>query len=81
MILDTPIRVRLTRIDSNHDNLRTVAIDGWLHTKLEVGSHILLLAEPLDGAFAVRYVRTTEIESIEGDNYRTANSTYRIEEI
>ncbi len=76
-----PIKVRFTRIESNHENLRTNSVVGWLHTPLEVGETILVTAEPLNKSFEVRCVNTTEIVRIEGNRYHTKNSTYEIVEL
>lgn len=72
-------KIRMTRIESNHENLRTPFVEGILLTPLEVGEEILVAAEPLNKAFAVRYVTTTPIQRIEGNVYHTANSVYLIE--
>jgi hypothetical protein len=74
-----PTKVRLTRLDSNHQNLRTPTVEGLLHSALEVGEEIWITAEPLDKSLDVRAIRTTPIERIDGDIYHTANSIYRIE--
>jgi hypothetical protein len=74
-----PTKVRLTRLLSSHTNLRTPWVEGFLHSRLEVGEAILITAEPLDKAFEVRGIETTPIRKIKGDVYYTDNSAYRIE--
>lgn len=76
-----PTKVRLTRIDSTHQNLRSPSVVGWLHTPLEVGETILITADPLNKVFDGRCISTTEIERIEGNRYHTRNSVYEIEEL
>lgn len=76
-----PTKVRMTRIESNHQNLRTNAVEGYLHTELKVGNPIVVTAKPLNQSFDVRAVTTTEIERIEGNRYFTRNSIYEIVEL
>ncbi len=71
--------VKLTRLESNHDNLRTSEIYGYLQTPLVIGEEIMITAKPLDASFDVRCIHTTPILAIDGNIYRTKNSVYRIE--
>ena len=73
------IKIRMTRLDSNHENLRTPFVEGYSYCPLEVGSEIMITAQPLDDNFDVRCIRTTKVKKIEGDLYYTSNSIYRIE--
>jgi hypothetical protein len=74
-----PTKVRLTRIESSHNNLRTNSVEGFLHTELKVGNPIVVTAAPLNKSFDARAVTTTDIERIEGNRYYTRNSIYEIE--
>ena len=71
--------IKLTRLESNHNNLRTSEIYGYLQTTLVVGEEIMITAKPLDASFDVRCIHTTPILEIDGNIYRTKNSVYRIE--
>lgn len=75
--------VRLTKIKSNHTNLRTDEVEGQTLTLPEVGKAFILVGESLTPGGDGRYVYTTEIKSIEklGESYRfnTLNSTYQLD--
>lgn len=73
-----PTKVRMTRIESNHENLRTPSVEGFLHTELKVGNPIVITAEPLVSWADVRCITTTDIERIEGNLYYTRNSIYEV---
>jgi hypothetical protein len=73
-------RVRLTKLESTHNNLRTDVVEGILLSPLHLGYPIYVECEPLNKLDDYRRcVTTTPIVSIEGDIYKTKNSTYRIE--
>lgn len=74
-------KVKLTRIESNHDNLRTSVIRGTLLNPVGLGECILLLADPIDWINGPRAICTTEVLDIQGDLHYTKNSIYKIEEI
>jgi hypothetical protein len=77
------MKVKLTKLSSTHQNLRTDTIEGNADLLPEVGQCFAMTAEPLDPRASFRWVRTTPIQSIEamGDTYRftTENSTYQLE--
>lgn len=73
------MKVRLKKIVSAHNNLRTDSIEGDLVNPLEVGQDIFIIAEPLDPAYDCRYIRTTKVLKIEGNRYYTKNSVYELE--
>lgn len=80
------IRVRLTRLVSKHNNLRTDVVDGEIDSWPVVGSHLWLTGDGLDDKNAMRSVYTTEVKEIrslaDGScELDTLNSTYKIERI
>lgn len=76
--------VKLTRVKSNHQNLRTDEIVGKCSHLPKVGSSFAMVAPPLEFG-NIRGVWTTEIVSCEYDeaarifSFTTANSEYRLE--
>lgn len=75
--------VRLTKIKSNHQNLRTDVIEGVTQELPVLGSSFRLIGESLTPGMDARFVHTTEIQFVEkmGNGYifNTANSTYKLE--
>jgi len=82
IIDDVTYRVRLVKIKSNHENLRTEVVEGLTKALPAEGKRFLVIADSIDSAASVRYVHTTEVEFVEqiGDEYmfHTANSSYRV---
>lgn len=74
--------VKLTKIESNHNNLRTDSIRGWCAELPVIGSSFAMMGPPL-ATGSVRLVRTSPVQTIEHtDNrlrFRTENSTYELE--
>lgn len=77
----TSYKVKLTKIRSNHSNLRTDTVEGVVQNLPEVGSTLQLVGEGLE--FGNRLVYTTEIKNVEQiDNtyqFNTLNSVYKLE--
>ena len=74
------MRVRLTRIKSSHNNLRTDSVEGYLlYGGVEVGRPICIEGIALDIDKKYRHLRTSPVERIEGDRVFTANSEYKLE--
>lgn len=74
------IKVKLTRIKSNHTNLRTDEIVGVAVYGLpQVGRSFALAAEPLDPTKDLRGVLTTPVTELDGNTFKTANSEYKFE--
>lgn len=75
-------KVLLTKVESNHNNLRTNEIEGATLALPEIGKGFDMSGEPLDPAMAVRVINTTEIKELEqnGDEFtfKTLNSTYKL---
>ncbi len=73
------IPIRLKRVASSHNNLRTDELIGVLAFIPMVGECIHVVADPLDPMMSVRAVATSPVQRIEGAIYYTENSTYEIE--
>lgn len=73
--------VRLTKIHSLHNNLRTDTIEGVTNNLPETGSSFIMFAEGLD--FGTRVITTSLVQNVEqiGNEYlfRTLNSAYKLE--
>ena len=73
--------VKLTKIRSNHNNLRSNVIIGKTNELPTVGEGFQMLSEGLD--FGVRHVWTSPIKHLEKiENtyqFNTANSVYKLE--
>lgn len=82
------IKVILTKLESNHNNIRTTETKGLLQSYPEIGKGIKLLGESLDKDKDIRYIATTPVLSISTtldasgnrhDVIQTQNSKYKIE--
>lgn len=77
------MKVRLTKIESNHNNLRTNSVEGECQDLPQLDRGLVILADPLEqGNF--RIVNTSiikEIREIGSNDYvlKTLNSLYRLE--
>jgi hypothetical protein len=77
-------KVKLTKIQSAHDNVRTKVIVGDTNFLPELHHHFLMYAEPLEEKEAnVRIIRTTPVTSIQKADgkykFTTRNSEYELE--
>jgi len=76
-------KVRLTKVRSNHTNLRTNTVEGETVSLPEKGKSFTLIADPLNPNADFRSVETTAIELVEkmGSEFmfHTQNSTYKLE--
>jgi len=78
-------KIKLTKIKSTHNNLRTDTIEGVCHELPEVGAGFSMYGAGLE--FGVRSVRTSRIEEVDetttrGGKYmtfKTMNSEYHLE--
>lgn len=78
------MKVRLTKIESTHSNLRTDLIEGKCIDLPEIGESFFVVAPPLDPTKDFRMVNTSEVKELttlpDGKIlFKTANSTYEIE--
>lgn len=80
------MKVKLTKILSNHENLRTGQVDGFCDSLPSIGNPFVLMGEGLD--FGVRLVVTSAVESIylidknktrNLFHFKTKNSEYSLE--
>ena len=73
----------LTKIDSNHSNLRTNEVEGVTGNLPEVGKSFTLAGESLTEGADVRIISTTEIKSVDIKYntivFKTKNSTYQLD--
>lgn len=74
-------QVRLTRVASTHDHVRTPSVTGVCAHLPEVGRSFLMTAPPVDAWAAVRVVVTTEVLTVSGPVFTTENSVYRLDEV
>lgn len=79
-------KVRLSKIESTHENLRTPNAVGTVWNLPEVGKNITLVGEPLNKEADARIISTTEIKEVEDISeynarfrFKTLNSTYELE--
>jgi len=77
------INVILTKIRSNHSNLRTDVIEGETPALPNIGDDFILFSKSLDPKGAIRMVQTTNVKFVEqiGNTYQfnTENSVYKLE--
>jgi hypothetical protein len=75
--------VRLTRVESNHNRIRTDSVEGMTSELPVVGKSFCLIGESLTEGMNARLVTTSKITKVDqnGDEYtfNTLNSTYKIE--
>lgn len=76
-------KVKLTKLQSNHNNLRTDSVEGFSLELPEVGKSFQLVGDPLTAGALFRGVFTTEIKNVErmGNEFvfHTMNSKYKLE--
>jgi hypothetical protein len=79
------MKCRLTRLESNHQNLRTDSAEGQTDLAPTVGEIFVLAGEPLSTEGNIRVIHTTPIERVENfDGYVefwTKNSHYKFENL
>lgn len=80
------IAVKLTKIESTHNNVRTKETVGDTPSLPVVGEPFLMYSESLTPGADLRIIRTTHVVSLENfpdgvTEFRTANSVYRLEEV
>ena len=77
-------RVILTKMESNHNNLRTNEIEGDALFLPDVGKNFSVVGASLTPGLSHRLIQTTEVKSVEstGENeflFKTQNSTYKLQ--
>lgn len=76
-------KVRLTKVESNHNNIRTNSMEGET-TELPVpGENFVIVGDPINPMADVRCITTSEIQLVEKTDslytFKTLNSTYQLE--
>lgn len=77
------LRVKLVKIESNHNNLRTNEMEGRTGSIPEVGYDIIVFGEGIE--FGTRMIHTTEVKESTYNKetktftFKTKNSTYSLE--
>jgi hypothetical protein len=71
--------VRLTRVTSTHQNLRTDEVVGDAMQLPIVGRSFVMMAPPLDPTATVRMVATGPVKALLADGFTTENSHYKLE--
>lgn len=76
-------KVKLTKIESNHGNLRTNEVEGLSWDLPTIGDNFSVIGDSLTEGMDARVVTTTEIKSVEHFDthciFKTLNSTYKLE--
>lgn len=77
--------VKLKKIESTHNNVRTDLIDGLAPELPEAGKRFFMYAETLDPLMDARYIQTTVVQKVqetdEGLVITTENSVYLLTDI
>ncbi len=73
----------LTKVESNHTNLRTNEMEGLTADLPEVGKEFLIFGKSLTEGLSTRMIHTTVIKEIEKNSedemtFKTQNSTYKL---
>lgn len=79
-------KVKLTRIKSDHSNLRTDTVDGECEELPKTGKSFVMTGPPLNPDAVMRVVETSEVLLVDWTEYEdkiidfnTMNSMYRLE--
>ena len=70
-------KVKITKSQSNHNNVRTNEITGFAYAKPQEGEPFCMFSEGLE--MGVRIIKTTPIISMGEGTFTTQNSTYGFE--
>lgn len=77
------MKVKLTKIASIHNNLRTDTVDGEAQDIPTLGKSFVMFAPPLEAIDGFRLVQTTPVQKIEGEGsgvrFWTKNSEYTLQ--
>ncbi len=76
-------KVKLTKIESSHKNLRTDIVEGLTESMPVVDQDFVMFAEALEPGGTIRYIRTSPVKEVTEDrnglSFKTNNSSYRLE--
>lgn len=78
------MQVRLTKLNSTHNNLRTDVIEGECIYLPRTGYSFVMTSEPLNPNASFRQIATSNVQSIftlndKSMEFKTMNSTYLLE--
>lgn len=73
------MKVRLTRLESSHRNLRTDSVEGDAPRLPKVGHRFSMAAAPLDPAADIRLIETSPVFELVPGGFKTMNSHYQLE--
>ncbi len=78
--------VKLTKVDSTNQNLRSSEILGWAHDLPEYGKRFEMYSAPVDPDMDLRVISTSPVAEIIGQDdetvvFKTQNSTYKLEQV
>ena len=78
------MKVKLTKLSNNDNNLRTKEVIGRTDNLPVVGHSFVMISRPLDPAADIRRIETSRVKEVEYDDIgaytiKTENSTYLIE--
>lgn len=71
-------KIKLTKVSSNTNALRTNEIIGTCAALPEVGFHFVMYSDGIE--FGTRIVQTSLVQEINGDLFKTENSEYKLEQ-
>jgi hypothetical protein len=76
-------KIKLTKIKSNHNNLRTDTVEGWCRLLPVLNEQFVMFSEALESKEAIRMIRTTRVLGLEFSGkdevyFTTRNSSYHL---
>lgn len=73
----------LTKVESNHNNLRTNSMDGRTLELPTVGKDFIIVGDSLTEGLTHRVITTTEVKEVTKNEdeytFKTQNSTYKLQ--
>lgn len=75
------IPIKLRKITSTHNNLRTAEVIGQAPRLPVIGERFIVYSEALEIEGGVRYVTTSPVQSVDDNQFTTANSTYELTQL
>lgn len=72
----------LTKVSTNENALRTPSVEGWFTKLPKIGDSFIIYADAItEGVIGVRIVGTSLVVRIDGEEFQTENSVYRLEKL
>jgi hypothetical protein len=75
------MRIRIKKIESTHDNLRTDEVEGDALFPPQEGQRFVMYAEPIVPLASFRMVTTSRVTDVYATHFKTLHSTYAYEVI